>query len=122
LHPVPTAWEAEKFLAAMTGIHQANNQSYDAVNWVCKSIQRIHRYDSHSEPSAKTGERCHAKIERSVVLQKRRCERARRASDFLGGINSFVTDGSSSGVKENRYAFARKKCAFPPLRRRAANH
>jgi hypothetical protein len=26
----------------MTGIGQANNQSHDAVNWVRKSIQRVH--------------------------------------------------------------------------------
>jgi hypothetical protein len=32
----------EELLPAMTCIHQANNQSHDAVNWVRKSIQRVH--------------------------------------------------------------------------------
>ena len=32
----------EKLLPPMTRIRQANNQSHNAVNWVCKSIQRVH--------------------------------------------------------------------------------
>ena len=32
----------QKLLPAMTCIRQANNQSYDAVNWVRKSIQSVH--------------------------------------------------------------------------------
>jgi len=32
----------EKLLTAMTGIRQPNNKPHEAVNWICKSIQKVH--------------------------------------------------------------------------------
>jgi hypothetical protein len=32
----------EKLLSAVTCVRQANDQSHNAINWVCKSVQRVH--------------------------------------------------------------------------------
>jgi hypothetical protein len=42
VHPVTATGKPQKLLSAMTRIRQANDQSHDAVNWVSKSIQRVH--------------------------------------------------------------------------------
>jgi hypothetical protein len=39
---VTAAGEAEKLLPAMTGVGQSNNESHDTVNWIRKSIERVH--------------------------------------------------------------------------------
>ena len=39
---MPATWKGEKLLPAVTSIRQAKDQSHQAVNWICKSIQRVH--------------------------------------------------------------------------------
>src|SRR5437667_5315460 len=43
LHAAVSAWrEPEKLLTAVTGEYKANDKPHDAINWICKSIQRLH--------------------------------------------------------------------------------
>jgi len=39
---VSTTGKTKKLLPTMTGIDQSHDQPHDAVNWVCKSIQKVH--------------------------------------------------------------------------------